>query len=321
MRLRGDRQTQQGQRMIVCFDIGGTAIKGAVAKSADDVRPFPRRPTPVDDFDAFIASLSAVIDAAGERPRCVAISIAGVIDPITSHAVVANIACIHGRPLKQDLERTLGLPVIIANDADCFVLAEAGIGAAKGHRVVFGVILGTGVGGGLVIDGKLINSEGGFAGEWGHGPVQATEAGYPPVRVPRFQCGCGQLGCIDAICSARGLEKLHRELHGEGRTSEDILRAWVSGEAGAQRTIDVYVDILTGPLSLVVNVTGTTILPVGGGLSNVPSLISRIDSELRRKILRKFDRPIVVPAACRVEPGLIGAAILGLDYAACLEGH
>ncbi|QEE45077.1 ROK family protein [Rhizobium sp. WL3] len=304
--------------MIVCFDIGGTAIKGALAMSPEDIRPFPRQPTPIHDFDAFVATLASVIAeaeaSAGERAACIAISIAGVIDPDTSNAVVANIPCIHGRPLKVDLEAALGLPVIVANDADCFVLAEAGIGAARGHRVVFGVILGTGVGGGLVIDGKLIN-ESGFAGEWGHGPIQPTEAGNPPIRVPRFQCGCGQVGCIDAICSARGLEKLHKHIHAEQLTSEEIIADWQTGDAKSERTIDVYVDILTDALSVVVNVTGTTILPVGGGLSNVPALLTRIDTALRARILRKFKSPIVVPAACGVEPGLIGAAILGLDFA------
>ncbi|UJW74885.1 ROK family protein [Rhizobium sp. SL42] len=301
--------------MIVCFDIGGTAIKGAVAFSADDIRPFPRHPTPIHDFDAFVATLASVIAEAGERPDCVAISIAGVIDPDTSNAVVANIPCIHGRPLQADLEQRLGLPVIIANDADCFVLAEASIGAAKGHRVVFGIILGTGVGGGLVIDGKLINSDGGFAGEWGHGPISATEAGDPPARVPRFQCGCGQKGCIDAICSARGLEKLHQHLHGEALTSEEILSDWQKGDPLAARTIDVYVDIIADPLALVINLTGTTILPVGGGLSNVPALIAAIDTAVRTRILRRFEKPIVIPAECRVEPGLIGAAVLGLTAA------
>lgn len=301
--------------MIVCFDIGGTAIKGAVAFSAEDIRPFPRRPTPIHDFDAFVATLAEVIAAADGTPDCVAISIAGVIDPDTAKAVVANIPCIHGRKLQAELEAALGLRVIIANDADCFVLAEAGIGAGRGHRVVFGVILGTGVGGGLVIDGRLINSDGGFAGEWGHGPIQPQEAGTPPVRVPRFACGCGQTGCIDAIGSARGLEKLHFELHRETLSSEAIITAWQAGETSAARTINVYLDIVADPLALVVNVTGTTIVPVGGGLSNVPALLSEIDLAVRRRILRRFDRPLVVPAECRVEPGLIGAAVLGLTAA------
>ncbi|MDO1585269.1 ROK family protein [Rhizobium oryzicola] len=302
--------------MIVCFDIGGTAIKGAVAYSANDIRPFPRQPTPIDDFDAFVAVLQSVIDQSGGRPDCVALSIAGVIDPDTRRAVVANVPCIHGRRLQQDLEAALGLPVLVANDADCFVLAEAGIGAGRGHRVVFGVILGTGVGGGLVIDGHLINAEGGFAGEWGHGPVAATEAGNPPVHLPRFACGCGQIGCVDAICSARGMEKLHHHLHGETLTSEEIVKAWGERDPLASRTINVYVDLLASPLALVANVTGCTIMPTGGGLSNSAELLAEIDHALRARILRKFNRPLLVKAECEIEPGLIGAALLGLSYRA-----
>lgn len=299
--------------MIICFDIGGTAIKGAAAYSPEDIRPFPRQPTPSADFDAFVATMADVIAKAGERPSCVTLSITGIIDPDTGLAVVANIPCIHGRPLKQDLEAALGLPVLIANDADCFVLAEAALGAGRGHRVVFGVILGTGVGGGLVINGTLINSDGGFAGEWGHAPVAATEAGTPPTRLPRFQCGCGQHGCIDATCSARGMEKIHRHLHDVHASSEEIVAAWEQGERTATHTISVFLDVIAPPLALVVNTTGTTIMPVGGGLSNSAHLMSAIDMAVRSRILRKFNRPLVVPAECKIEPGLIGAAILGLN--------
>lgn len=299
--------------MIVCFDIGGTAIKGAYATAADAIETVGRLPTPLDDFDAFVATLKGVIERAGERPECVAISIAGVIDVETGNAIVANIPCIHGRPLKADLEARLGLPILIANDADSFALAEAGIGAGRGHRVVFGIILGTGVGGGLVIDGRLINEDGGFAGEWGHGPIAATEAGTPPVRVPRPRCGCGQTGCIDAICSARGIEKLHTHLCGEQKSSEGILAEWLEGRKEAGRTVEVYIDLLAGPLALVTNVTGASIMPVGGGLSNVPELVTEIDRAVRARILRRFNRPLVVPAQCRLEPGLIGAAMLGLS--------
>jgi N-acetylglucosamine kinase len=299
--------------MIVCFDIGGTAIKGAAAYSPDDIRPFPRQPTPTTDFDAFVGVMARIITEAGERPDCVALSLCGIIDPDTKRAVVANIACIHGRPLKADLEAALGLPVLIANDADCFVLAEAALGAGRGHRVVFGAILGTGVGGGLVIDGHLINSDGGFAGEWGHAPVAATEAGTPPAHLPRFQCGCGQMGCIDATCSARGMEKLHLHLNHVAASSEDIVSAWENGDAAASHTISVFLDVISAPLALVVNITGTTIIPVGGGLSNAPKLIAAIDAGVQNRILRRFSRPLVVPAQCTIEPGLIGAAILGLS--------
>ncbi|WHA43588.1 ROK family protein [Agrobacterium larrymoorei] len=302
--------------MIVCFDIGGTAIKGAGAWSVDDVRPVARRQTPIHDFEAFVGVLKSVTEEIGETPDCVALSIAGIIDPDTERAVIANIPCAHGRLLKADLEAALGLPVLIANDADCCALAEYGVGAGRGHRVVFGAILGTGVGGGLVIDGKLINSEGGFAGEWGHGPVAATRAGNPPVELPRFACGCGLEGCVDAIGSARGMEKLHRHLAGTEMKAEEILDAWQAGDEAAARTIDIYVDILSGPLALVINMTGATIVPVGGGLSNSTPLLAALDQAVRNRILRKFQRPLVVKAECEIEPGLVGAAVLGLAFAA-----
>ncbi|NHT74866.1 ROK family protein [Rhizobiaceae bacterium CRRU44] len=298
--------------MIVCFDIGGSAIKGAVATSPEDIRPLTRRPTPLNDFDAFVATLEAAFEEAGIRPERIALSIAGVVDPDTQAITVANIPCLHQRPLARDLGDRLQMPVLIANDADCFALAEAGLGAGRGHRIVFGVILGTGVGGGLVANGRLINGDGGFAGEWGHGPAVAATAGNPPVAIPAFPCGCGQSGCVDTIGAARGMERLHQLLHTETLTSQEITARWQAGDAGAARTIEVLVDLVSSPLALAINITGATIVPVGGGLSGVTPLIAAIDQAVRARILRKFDRPLIVPGECRIEPGLIGAALLAL---------
>lgn len=298
--------------MIVCFDIGGSAIKGAVAHSAERIEPLGRRATPLDDFDAFAATIGDVIGEAGGKPDRIAISITGVVDPETKAIKCANIPCIDGRTLSADLSDILRLPVLVANDADCFALAEAGAGAGRGHRIVLGVILGTGVGGGLVVDGRLINEDGGFAGEWGHGPAVASMAGTPPIAIPAFDCGCGQRRCVDTIGGARGMERLHQTLHDRTLTSEEVTTLWQQGDADAARTIDVLVDLVSSPLALTVNITGATIVPVGGGLSNVAPLIARIDTTVRSRILRKFDRPLVVPGECRIEPGLIGAAILGL---------
>ncbi|MGG7517777.1 ROK family protein [Allorhizobium undicola] len=298
--------------MIVCFDIGGTAIKGGHAYASQDIRALPRLPTPANDFEAFTACLRQVIGAAEAKPRQIALSICGIIDAQTGKAVIANIPCLHGRALQEDLEAALGLPVLITNDADCFVLAEAELGAGRGHSVVFGIILGTGVGGGLVVNGALINEHGGFAGEWGHAPVAATSAGTPPASLPRFQCGCGQHGCIDATCSARGMERLHQHLHGEMLSSENIVQGWIAGDEACKRSIDVYVDVLSAPLALCVNLTGATIIPVGGGLSNAVPLLEEIDKAVQARILRPFGRPLIVQAQCRMEPGLIGAALAGL---------
>lgn len=298
--------------MIISFDIGGSAIKGGIARSETNIAPLGRKPTPKDDFAAFVETIRSFIIGTGETPERLAFSIAGVVDPDTQKLTCANIPCIHGKNLAAELESQLGLPVLIANDADCFAMAEAEIGAGRGHRIVFGIILGTGVGGGLVADGRLVNAAGGFAGEWGHGPIVASHAGNPPVAIPAYECGCGQRGCVDSIGAARGVERLHKTLHGLDLTSEEIIGQWLGGGEKATRTIGILVELVAPPLALAINITGATIVPVGGGLSNVEPLLAELDAAVRQRILRKFDRPLVVRSECRLEPGLIGAAVLGL---------
>ncbi|MDO9639350.1 MAG: ROK family protein [Pseudotabrizicola sp.] len=288
--------------MILCFDIGGSRIRAAVA-TRDGLTPLGDCPTPVADFDAFLAALSGF--AKGLALRGVAISIAGVVAPETGRIKVANIPCADGRVLADEIAAALRLPVLVLNDADCFALAEARQGAGRGHRTVFGVILGTGVGGGLVIDGRLVQGAGGYAGEWGHGPVVAA-----PWDLP---CGCGLRGCVDAVCGARGLEKLHAGLHGTVLPSTAILSDWQLGQAQAGQTIGLWLDLIAPPLALVVNVVGASVVPVGGGLSNVPELLVALDRRVRAAILRQSDIPLIVPALCRPEPGLIGAAEAGLE--------
>lgn len=298
--------------MIICFDIGGSGIKAALATSRSELTPLGRVPTPLDDFDAFVAAIRGVADASGApQGTPIAISITGVVDPASDIITVANIPCADGRRLGPELAVALGRPVFVANDADCFALAEAIEGAGRGHRIVFGAILGTGVGGGIVIDGRIVNGAGGFAGEWGHGPVAATSAGNPPFETPRIACGCGQVGCVDTIGAARGMERLHKLLHGVELPSTAIVEAWRAGDRQAARTIEVQIDLLAGPLALVVNVIGASIVPVGGGLGNVPEFIALLDAAVRQRILRRLREPLVVPSRLALEPGLVGAAILG----------
>ncbi|CAN7235556.1 ROK family protein [Devosia sp. LjRoot16] len=298
--------------MIICFDIGGSGIKAALAKNPAELTPLGRVPTPLDDFGAFVAAIRDVADSAGAPVGTpIAISITGVVDPATDIITCANIPCIDGRTLSTDLATELGRPVFVANDADCFALAEAIEGAGRGHRIVFGAILGTGVGGGIVIDGRVVNGAGGFAGEWGHGPVAATSAGNPPIGIPRIACGCGQVGCVDTIGAARGMERLHKHLHDIDLPSTAIVEAWRAGDAKAARTIEVQIDLLAGPLALVVNVIGASIVPVGGGLGKVPEFIALLDTAVRQRILRRLSEPLVVPSRLTLEPGLVGAAILG----------
>lgn len=300
--------------MITCFDIGGTTIKAALASGAQSLEPIGRLPTPREDFPAFAAAIAQLVEAGGAPAGTpIAISVTGVVDPQTGIVTVANIACINGRNLAAELGGVLGRTVLVANDAHCFALAEAHAGAGRAHRVVFGAILGTGVGGGIVADGRLFRGGGGLSGEWGHGTIVATRISMPPFDLPHFACGCGLSGCLDTVGGARGLERLHRHLHGLNRPSVDIVESWAKGDADAARTIDLYVELVALPLALVVNIVGPDIVPVGGGLGNSAALVARLDAAVRPRILRKIDRPLVVPAQLTVDAGLLGAAALGFS--------
>lgn len=288
--------------MILCFDIGGSRIKAALA-GGSALTALGEMPTPLADFAAFKAALQHLVQRAGTaKPRGVAISIAGVVDPETGRIKVANIPCLDGRPLAQELGRAVGLPVLVLNDADCFALAEARHGAGRGHHTVFGVILGSGVGGGLVIDGHLLTGAGGFAGEWGHGPV---------IQQPRFACPCGQQGCIDTIGGARGLERLHRHLGAAPLGSDAIVTGWQAGRAAEQATVALWLDLLSGPLAMVLNVVGASVVPVGGGLARAPALIAALDAAVRARLLRQSAGPVLVVAQVSVDAGLVGAAAAG----------
>lgn len=289
--------------MILSFDIGGSRIRAAEVRGGD-VRLCAEAPTPTADYAQFLNAIAGI--AEGRRTEGLALSIAGVVDPDTGRIKVANIPCADSRPLAADLESRTGLPVRVLNDADCFALAEARHGAGRGHANVFGIILGTGVGGGLVIGGRLVQGAGGYSGEWGHGPVLRTHAAGR--EVPHFPCGCGQTGCVDTIGGARGLERLHKHLNGTALPSVDIVERWEAGDLSATRTVDVWRDLLSAPLSMVLNTVGASVVPVGGGLSNAPALIAALDRDVRARILRGTDGPLLRVAECRVEPGLIGAA-------------
>jgi len=285
--------------MILAFDIGGSRIRGAVW-SGGALHPLGEVPTPTGDLRAFA---EAVRGFAVRNVKGIAISIAGVVDPATGVGKVANIPAIDGLALGPELEQVTGLPVMVLNDADCFALAEASQTAGRGHGNVFGVILGTGVGGGLVIGGRAVTGAGGYGGEGGHGPVIRGDYAFP--------CGCGQMGCVDTVGGARGLERLHHTLSGEVAGAETIVAGWHAGEAAAGATMALWRDLVSGPLAMVVNVVGADIVPVGGGLSRAPGLVRYLDEAVRVRILRRTTGPLLVPAECGPDAGLLGAAMAG----------
>jgi N-acetylglucosamine kinase len=307
-----DVQSHSQRRTVFAADIGGSFIRMGKSEGYGQMTRVGSAPTPVDDWPAFVDTLAKLLGNAGHLDA-LAISIAGVVDPASGVAFSANIPCINGRHLADDLASRLGRTVVVANDADCLALAEAVEGSGAGHDVVFCAVLGTGVGGGLIVNGQIVRGCGGIAGEWGHGPIISTEVeledGSETLHVPRLACGCGQSGCVDTIGGARGIERLHALITCEDKDSYAILGGWEAGERSCRRTVLAYLPLVAGPLAVVVNVTGASIIPVGGGLANVESLIQALDSAVRRRVLRKSSSPIVVPGKCRQDGGMIGAAI------------
>jgi fructokinase len=243
-------------------DLGGTKIE-AIALEGERAVFRKRVATPRGDYEATLAAVAALIGEIGEGS--VGIGIPGALSRVTGLVKNANSTWLIGRPLRQDLERAIGREVRLENDANCFALSEAVDGAARGAEVVFGVILGTGVGGGIVVNGRVLTGPNAIAGEWGHNPLPApTQADLP---LPT--CYCGRAGCIETYLSGPGLVRDHLETQGETRTAEEI--AALRGESLAR-----YVERLARALGTVINVLDPDVIVLGGGMSNVAALYTEV---------------------------------------------
>ncbi len=297
--------------MKICADIGGSFINLALV--GDDLAPRRRAaiPTPTHDWSAFVAVFSDFIDTEARSlpaDTAVCVSAAGLVAPDRGVLTSANIPCANGRVLAADLSEALSRPVFVVNDADAFALAESVLGAARGHSRVFSLILGTGVGGALVEDGRIVVGPQGVAGEWGHGPL-ITASPRAPGANPVFACGCGRTGCLDTVASARGLERLHHFLHGTEATSRCITAGFDEGDAAARATVDYYCDLLAGPLAMLLNTFPATIVPVGGGLANAAGLLALLDERVRKGMLAAPPTPILVKATLGADAGILGARL------------
>ena len=254
------------------IDLGGTKIE-AVGLGADGSERFRRRvDTPRGDYDGTLRAIADLVSAAeaeaGERGT-VGIGMPGAMSPATGLVKNANSTWLIGHPLDRDLERLLGRPVRLANDANCFALSEASDGAGAGARVVFGVILGTGVGGGIVVDGQALDGANAIAGEWGHNMLPWPEA----AEWPGPPCYCGRQGCIETFLSGRGLEAAY----GDGApAARAIAASATAGDGRAAAAIEIYSRRLAKALASVINLLDPDVVVLGGGLSNVESLYRRV---------------------------------------------
>ena len=294
------------------IDLGGTKIEGVILKSAADPEVLfrDRVPTGADQgyqhiLDQVKKLVDIMSDFAGEKPAMIGVGTPGAHDPKLGTMKNCNTVVMNGKPMRQDLERILGLPLELANDADCFALAEAELGVVKQRfpnaRVVFGVIMGTGVGGGVVINGRVITGLHGIAGEWGHNFLH--ESGGP--------CYCGKTGCVETVISGPALERYYFNETGNKRSLKDIVALAESKvDPTAQRTISRLVEYFGLSISVIINILDPDVIVIGGGVGNIDLLYDRgIDSVEKYVFNHGLETPIVKPSLGD-SAGVFGAAFL-----------
>ncbi len=295
--------------MRIGVDLGGTKIE-AIALGDDGATLLRRRvPTPAGDYRGTVNAVRDLV-AAFERELSqsgtVGVATPGAVSPRTGLIKNSNSVVLNGRPLDRDLREALARPVRLANDANCFALSEAVDGAAADAHVVFGVILGTGVGGGLVIGRQLVGGRNRIAGEWGHNPLPWPR----DAERPGPACYCGKSGCIETFLSGPGFSRDYQMRAGAALPAAEIVRAAAAGEAAAADCLDAYQDRLARSLATLINVLDPDAVVLGGGLSNIRPLYDDLPSRIQDYVFSDgVDTPIL-PAAHGDSSGVRGAAWL-----------
>jgi fructokinase len=300
------------------IDLGGTKIE-AVSLASDGSEGFRRRiATPRGDYDATIEAVAGLVaDAERTAGRAsVGVGIPGVISPATGLVKNANSTWLNGRPFVEDLERALARPIRVANDADCFALSEATDGAAAGATVVFGVIVGTGTGGGVVVGGRLCAGPNAIAGEWGHNMLPWPRDG----EWPGPPCYCGRTGCIETFLSGPAFERDYLASArvasaagastGESVASSIICARAAQGEAVAREVLARYEDRMARGLASIINVLDPDVIVLGGGMSNIGRLYQRVPQLWPSWIFSDQVATRLVRAAHGDSSGVRGAAWL-----------
>ena len=253
------------------LDIGGTKIE-LLALDPEGREVYRNRvPTPQGDYPATVRTVVSLV-AHAERElggsATVGVGIPGALSLVSGRVKNANSTCIIGKPFQQDLEAALGREVRLANDANCFALSEASDGCGKGAEVVFGVILGTGVGGGIVVHGRVLTGPNAIAGEWGHNPLPLPREGDLPLP----ECYCGRRGCIETYLSGPGLARDA----GKGLDAAEVVARAAQGDAACEAALARYEERLARSLAGVINILDPHVIVLGGGLSNVERLYDRV---------------------------------------------
>lgn len=300
------------QQALWGIDMGGTKIEGVILKSADTPEVLFRERVNTEaehGYEHMLGQVKTLVDkmvqSAGYKAARIGFGTPGVHDPKVGLMKNCNTVSMNGKPMKKDLEALLGIPLVMANDADCFALAETRHGVVKEHfpeaRVVFGVIMGTGVGGGLVVDGRAIVGLQGIAGEWGHNFLDAS--GGP--------CYCGKVGCVEKVISGPALEQYYFNETGNRKKLKDIVALAESKvDPTAQKTMIRLVEFFGKAISVLINIIDPDVIVIGGGVGNIELLYDRGRDSVKAHVFNtRLDTPIVQPLLGD-SAGSIGAAYL-----------
>ncbi len=290
-------------------DLGGTKTAITVL-GADRAERFTRRAvTPAGAYETAVAELAEMILAAERAtgsPCSVGIGMPGAASARSGLVKNAYNTVFNGKPLRADLERLLAREVRIANDANCFALSEATDGAARGAQIVFGAILGTGVGGGIVVGGRIVEGRNRIGGEWGHNPLPWMS----PSEYPGPRCNCGRQGCIEQFVSGPALERDHAASTGRVLEPMTIVEEAARGNTACEAALQRYEDRLARALGSVLNLLDPDVIVLGGGLSNLDRLYSNVPSLLHHYVYSDTVETPVVRAAHGDASGMRGAAML-----------
>lgn len=269
--------------MRIGIDLGGTKIEGVALDREGSVVARRRVATPQGDYEGTVralADLVAHLERESGAKGSVGIGMPGILSPVTGLVKNANSVCLNGHPLDRDLESALGRPVRIENDANCFALSEASDGAAAGRGCVFGVIVGTGTGGGVVVNGLVLRGRNAIGGEWGHNPLPWPE----PGEWPGERCYCGRTGCIETFLSGPGLARDYQRETGQLTESVEVVRRAETSEPAAARCLDRYTNRLARALASIVNVLDPDAIVLGGGLSGIERLYVDVPRQWSRYV-------------------------------------
>ena len=295
------------------IDLGGTKIEGVIMDVQGRELVRKRASTPSGDYDATLAAVAGLVRGMEEnleQPSVsttpVGVGIPGAVSQATGLVKNANSTCLIGRPLGRDLEQAIGRPVRLANDANCFTISEAVDGAGKGADVVFGAILGTGVGGGIVVGDRLFAGPNAIAGEWGHNPLPWPHDDERPGP----ECYCGLKGCIETFISGPALARDYRQSGGEDIAAVEIAERAGKGDPGAVRALERYTERLARALASVINLLDPDVIVLGGGLSNIEMLYERVPELWRQWVFSDEILTRLAPNHHGDSSGVRGAARL-----------